>query len=228
MGTSGLIPAVLGFNGPQFSPAFSSNGSAIYFHTGRTADRRSALMFESMSDAQSSVKAIVDDGSRNYHMQPSPDGRTIAFDSDRDGERGVYLANADGTNERRITGAEYAAVPTWAPDGRRLTFVRAEPDRPHVWNLWLLSLDTGESRRLTNYSFGQTWSASWLPDSVRICYAHEDRIVVMNVHTGATDAYLTPSRVISFVRQRSLPRAIAWCSRCTGPECGCSICGRAP
>jgi len=45
---------------------------------------------------------------------------------------------------------------------------------------------------LTNYSFGQTWSASWLSDSTRICYAHEDRIVVMNVHTGAAQEYKTP------------------------------------
>jgi len=192
VGTSGLMPAVAGFTGPQFSPAFSPSGSAIYFHTGRTSDRHSALMFESTSDAQSAVRTVVDDGSRNYHIQPSPDGRTIAFDSDRDGERGVYLANADGTDVRRVTGSEYAAVPTWAPDGRRLTFIRGETDHPRVWNLWLLSLDTGESRRLTNYSFGQTWSASWLPDSTSICYAHEDRIIVMNVHTGTTREYLSP------------------------------------
>jgi len=192
VGTSGLVQAVAGFNGPQFSPAFSPSGSVIYFHTGRTSDRHSALMLENISDDPSAVRPIVDDGSRNYHIQPSPDGRAIAFDSDRDGVRGVYLANADGTSVRRVTGAEYAAVPTWAPDSRRLAFIRGESGHPRVWNLWLLSLDTGESRRLTNYSFGQTWSASWLSDSTRICYAHEDRIVVMNVHTGAAQEYKTP------------------------------------
>jgi len=190
--SSGPVQAVPGFAGPQFSPAFAPGGRAIYFHTGRASDARSALMFEDESRGRPAVTPIVNDGARNYHVQPSPDGRHIAFDSDRDGERGVYLANSDGTDVRRITGPGYAAVPTWAPDSRQLAFVRAEPDRPKVWNLWLLAIDTGDTRRLTGYRFGQTWGASWFADGTHICYTHEETIVVLNVETGATREYATP------------------------------------
>jgi Tol biopolymer transport system component len=39
----------------------------------------------------------LSDAAKNYHVQLSPDGRSVAFDSDRDGVRGVYLARADGS-----------------------------------------------------------------------------------------------------------------------------------
>ena len=97
------------------------------------------------------VATIVDDGFRNYHVRLSPDGKQVAFDSDRDGERGVYVADADGRGVRKVSGDGYAAVPTWAPDGRRLAFLRAEPLRPRVWNLWLLDRDTGQQTRVTSF-----------------------------------------------------------------------------
>ena len=138
------------------------------------------------------VISIVDDGARNYHVQPSPDERLIAFDSDRDGERGVYVANRDGSHVRRVSGVGYSAVPTWAPDSRRLTFVRAERANPRVWNLWLLALDSGELRPLTRYGYGQTWSASWFPDGERICYTHEEALVLLDLATGRTREFKSP------------------------------------
>jgi hypothetical protein len=180
---------------PVFSPAFASNGAAMFFHTGGTRDARSALAMMPASPIDGGdlrVVTIVDDGARNYHVQPSPDGKFIAFDSDRDGDRGVYLANNDGTHVRRISGPGYAAVPTWAPDGRRVAYIRAEPDRPQVWNLWLQSLDGTDARRLTSYRFGQPWSASWFPDNRRICYTHEDKVIVLDLDTGHTREFGSP------------------------------------
>jgi Tol biopolymer transport system component len=179
---------------PVFSPAFASNGSALFFHTGGTRAAQSAIAVASsdVAGGDLGVMTIVDDGARNYHVQPSPDGTRIAFDSDRDGERGVYLARRDGVNVRRISGPGYAAVPTWAPDGRRIAYIRAEPDNPKVWNLWVQSLDEERATRLTSYRYGQTWSASWFPDNRRICYSHEDTLVVLDLDTGATRSFAAP------------------------------------
>jgi hypothetical protein len=193
-----LVAALDGQHRPVFSPAFASNGSAMFFHTGRTADAHSALATMTSPETTGgdlAVMTILDDGARNFHVQPAPDGRSIAFDSDRDGERGVYVADRDGTNVRRITDAGYAAVPTWAPDSRRLTYVRAEPDNPKVWNLWLQKLDgSSAATRLTHYRYGQPWSASWFPDNRRICYTHEDRIVILDVETGQSREFASPIR----------------------------------
>jgi Tol biopolymer transport system component len=187
-----IVRAVSAENGQSFSPAFASNGTALFFHTGRSSDSRSALETATVGGDDLQVMTILDDGARNYHVQPSPDGAHVAFDSDRDGERGVYIANRDGTEVHRVSGAGYAAVPTWSPDSKRLAFVRAETDRPHVWNLWLLDTASAEMRRLTSFRMGQTWGASWFADGSRICYTHEDRLFVRDLQSGTTHEYVSP------------------------------------
>ena len=53
----------------------------------------------------------------------SPDGRRIAFLSRRDGNKAVYLVNADGSGQRRLTrDASNTATPAWSPDGRKIAF----------------------------------------------------------------------------------------------------------
>jgi hypothetical protein len=189
-----LVRALDDQHRPVFSPAFASSGTAMFFHTGGTQAAHSALAVASSPEGGGDlgVMTIVDDGARNYHVQPSPDGRLIAFDSDRDGERGVYIARRDGTNVQRISGAGYAAVPTWAPDGRRIAYVRAEAGNPKVWNLWLQGVDEGQARRLTSYRYGQPWSASWFPDNRRVAYTHEDELVVLDVETGLDQKFGSP------------------------------------
>ena len=174
-----------------FSPAFSNVGSAVFYH--RNEGAGTALMKAEYDGESGDLRVIniVEDGARNYHVRPSPDGTRIAFDSDRDGERGVYLAAADGRDVERVSGPGFAAVPSWAPDGTRLAYVRSESDG-RTWNLWLLDLQTREVRRLTSYRYGQPWGASWFPDGRRIAYSHEDRLKVLDVVTGATRTYKTP------------------------------------
>jgi Tol biopolymer transport system component len=192
-----LVRAIDG-DSSMFSPSFGPDGTAVFFHTGRTGDARSALMCADLSTVAKPVTedlrvlTILENGAKNYHIHPSPDGTQIAFDSDRDGERGVYLANIDGTHVRRISGSGYAAVPTWSPRGDRLAFLRGEDQRPDVWNLWLYALSTGATERVTNFRFGQTWGASWFSDGDRICYSHEDRLFVHDLASRRSRQYTSP------------------------------------
>jgi Tol biopolymer transport system component len=71
-------------------------------------------------------------------------------------------------------------------------FVKAEPGRERVWNLWELILASGDLRRLTAHSYGQTWGASWFSGSRRIAYSHEDRLIVLDLARGTARAYPSP------------------------------------
>ena len=178
--------------GTAFSPSFTSNGTALFFHTGGRTSARSALEEVDLGAGDLRLLTIQDDGAKNYHVRPSPDDSRMAFDSDRDGERGVYIANFDGTDAHRVSGPGFAALPSWSPDGRTLAFVRGAPERPRVWNLWLLDVASGAMRRVTAFRYGQTWSASWFPDGHRICYSHEEQLFIHDLDTGDTREFASP------------------------------------
>ena len=57
-----------------------------------------------------------------YEHQPrfSPDGKRIAFVSDRGGGDNVWIMNADGSDKRQLTKEDFRLLnqPSWSPDGR--------------------------------------------------------------------------------------------------------------
>jgi hypothetical protein len=174
-----------------FSPSYSAGGRTIYFHAGR---QRAALMRAAIDSEGrvTDVATVLDDGASNYHVTASPDGTQIAFDSDRDGVRGVYIARVDGTRARRVSGPGYAAVPSWSPDGRRLAFIKAESGRRNVWNVWLADLPGDALHRVTSHTSGQAWGASWFPDGRRIAYSRERQLVIADLSSGTATAIGSP------------------------------------
>ena len=198
--TSGTAPAPAPATSYQlaseqvFSPSLASAGTAVFYYERRTGGVSPVRDDTTGDGSVLRITRIVDDSANNYHVRLSPDGKRIAFDSNRDGVRGVYVANDDGQRVQRVSGEGFAAVPSWSPDGRTLAFARAEPDRPAVWNLWTLQLDSGEMRRVTQHAEGQPLGASWFPDGRRIVYSHQDRLIVRDLQSGAERAFPTPVR----------------------------------
>ena len=183
-------------DGVAYSPSFASSGRAMFYHDKDDASGRAALLRADTDDQGTvlQVTRIVDDKAQNWHVSQSPDGTRIAFDSDRDGERGVYVADANGRNVRRVSPAGPASVPSWSPDSRSLAFIRAEPARPKVWNLWTLELETGKLRQVTHHRVGAPWGGSWFPDGRRIAYSHETRLVIHDLETGHERVFPSPHK----------------------------------
>ncbi len=72
----------------------------------------------------SNVQRITDgDGIDSWPVW-SPDGKRIAFVSNRTGNYEIYLMNADGSTIKNLTNnAAQDTSPTWSPDGKKIAFV---------------------------------------------------------------------------------------------------------
>ena len=81
----------------------------------------------------------------------SPDGRRVAFSSNRSGEGEIWLADADGANPIKLTstGAAIATgYPRWSPDGRLIVFHSNFEGQPDVY---VIPATGGKPRNLTSH-----------------------------------------------------------------------------
>lgn len=92
----------------------SADGAWVYFDLLGHVYRVAAVGGAAECLTQNSGVAL------NYQPRVSPDGKTIAFISDRRGQNNLWLMNADGSNVRAVYTdlAVTAAEPAWTPDGQ--------------------------------------------------------------------------------------------------------------
>ena len=92
----------------------------------------------------------------------SPDGSHLAYVSYRSGSGEVWLADADGQNERQLTNlrAHIAGFPRWSPDGKRIAFHARVPSYSQIY---VLDVGSGIPRQLTNDS-SESGTPSWSSD----------------------------------------------------------------
>jgi Tol biopolymer transport system component len=72
----------------------------------------------------------------------SPDGRRIAFSSNRSGRTNIYVRSVDEVGEERLlyeSDGQFKEVNAWSPDGKYLVFEQASTST--IWDLWLLPLE---------------------------------------------------------------------------------------
>ena len=91
----------------------------------------------------------------------SPDGKYIAFESDRSGSWNIYLMNRDGKNIRAlIESTNNERFPAWHPSGNRIVF---QSDRNGKSDLFILSLQNNNVTSVATLE-GDELFPTWSPD----------------------------------------------------------------
>jgi len=128
-----------------------------------------------------SVRALTSNHSGTHELNPtwSPDGKWIAYLSDKTGEFELYTRPQMGGEETRITsdGSVYRYGPIWSPDNKKLLY----------WNklhqLWFVSLDDKKPVLVDKSDYGDINDGSWSPDSLWLAYSKPHR-------RGSSDVFL--------------------------------------
>jgi dipeptidyl aminopeptidase/acylaminoacyl peptidase len=145
--------------GEQLYPSYSPDMKQIVFATDPPGSERRRI--DVMDMAAGVVKTLFDAGPTIDDAAPawSPDGRQIAFESARDGDKEIYVMNADGSGVRQVTqNTIHDEGPAWSPDGTKFVFTRG-PDDLHG-DIWTMNVDGSDARQHTTYS-GRDESPDW-------------------------------------------------------------------
>jgi eukaryotic-like serine/threonine-protein kinase len=101
--------------------------------------------------------------------QFSPDGKSIAFQTDRSGSPEIWMCDSEGLNPIRLTsfGGPEVGSPRWSPDGKQLAF--DSHAKGHA-DIYVLSVEGGLPRRITSESSTDVLP-SWSKDGRWIYFA---------------------------------------------------------
>lgn len=164
--------------------AWSADGRQILFDG--FDDRASAHSIYSVNADGSHLRRLTSTrgGADSEDPVVSPNGRSVAFVSDRNGlVQGfqIFVMNLDGsqqhslTPEPKVLGGEgrYSNVdPAWSPDGRRIAFTRSDRGSGASDEIWVMNATGGHKHRVTRPGYRESPrdQPAWSPDGKRILF----------------------------------------------------------
>jgi Tol biopolymer transport system component len=200
-----LTPPELSVSGFGESPSWSPDGTRIVFG----AD----------SPLGSGIWVVRTDGSgltfvaRGIEPAWSPRSNQIAFGGIDQNDMHLGLVNADGSGLRMLTeGEDIDRLPSWAPDGRSLAFVRFDAEPP-ASALYRIGLDGAGLRRLAPTTIDLVArSPSWAPNGSQIAFSYASGVWVVSprgtglrrLALGSVPTFSPNGRKLAFVRGSAL------------------------
>lgn len=188
----------------------SPDGNALAFYSAVQPEN----LYVAAADGRG-PRQLTNDNFRDRGPAWSPDGKKIAFYSDRSGNYEIWTINIDGSGLTQVTNTSGVnrSGPLWSPDGSRLAYVQR---RGPTWDTYVIDPTKSPSQQVLqelpaigagDEYFGPT---SWSPDGQKLAgtrtftdrvaaggifiYSLESRIFQMIVDKAAGARWLNDSR----------------------------------
>ncbi len=117
----------------------------------------------------------------------SPDGKTLAYCAERNGEFDIYTMPVEGGAETRLTTTPgLDDGPDYSPDGQYIYF---NSERSGTMQIWRMKADGSEPAQLTSDEYNN-WFAHPSPDGKWIVFISYPKAVSSNVHPANKDVLL--------------------------------------
>src|SRR5580704_13028840 len=154
---------------PEFKNVAQNVGAFGLSPSGARAVLESRGNIFTLPAEHGSVRTLTTDNSSVHELNPtwSPDGKWIAYLSDKSGEYEVYVRPQMGGAETRVTtdGHMYRYGPAWSPDSKKLLYW----DKLH--RLWWIGVDEKKPVQVDKGEYSDITDGSWSPDSLWIAYS---------------------------------------------------------
>ncbi|MFN2468165.1 MAG: hypothetical protein ABR521_08580 [Gaiellaceae bacterium] len=183
------------------TPVWSPDGRMLAFRTNRDhfdpdPTKTSYELYTMRADG-SAQRRLTTNEAGDFSPTWSPDGKRIAFTSDRDGNQEIYVMNADGSGAANLTRAPgIDNEPAWSPDGKEIAFAS---NRGGPFRLWAMRPDGSAARVLSPGP--QDHHPAWSPNGKRLAFARtaggQIDLFVVNAN-GSGERRLTSEPTIEF------------------------------
>ncbi|HXH97647.1 MAG TPA: LpqB family beta-propeller domain-containing protein [Gaiellaceae bacterium] len=144
-----------------------ANGAIVFQSAGRAGKGDVELWLRSPSGK---LTDLTNNGAADTEPAVSPDGKKVAFVSNRDGNDEIYVMSITGGRATRLTHDTTAdEEPSWSPDGKQIAYVDARAGHDEIA---VMNADGSGAHLLTNTpTKAANGEPAWSPDGTRIAFS---------------------------------------------------------
>jgi Tol biopolymer transport system component len=148
-------------SGPFYSmdqnPAWAPDGTKIAFWSTRDGGANPEIY--SMAVNGTNLTRLTNNSAEDKEPAWSPDSQHIAYFSRGGGRNGIYVMDANGANDHRVSDG---FLPSWSPDGTRLAITDFDPTNNFLFTLYKVNVDGTNKVRITSNSI-DSLNPDWAP-----------------------------------------------------------------